>query len=103
MTDPRLALIHRPTDDLTLKLIYGQAFRAPNDYELFYNDGGVSQKANPDLRRNGSAPPRRWPNGGSRRDWRAVGAFYFNRITDLISTVTDPMPTACSSTSIRSR
>jgi outer membrane receptor for ferrienterochelin and colicins len=48
-TNPRLALIYSPLSRTTLKLLYGQAFRAPNNYELFYYDG-VSQEANPRLR-----------------------------------------------------
>ena len=34
--DPRLALIYRPASGTALKLTYGEAFRAPNDYERFY-------------------------------------------------------------------
>ncbi len=37
-TNPRLALIYSPRQRTTLKLIYGQAFRAPNNYELYYGD-----------------------------------------------------------------
>jgi len=37
-TNPRLALIYSPRQKTTLKLIYGQAFRAPNSYELYYGD-----------------------------------------------------------------
>ncbi|MBI5641704.1 MAG: TonB-dependent receptor [Nitrospirae bacterium] len=49
-TNPRLALIFSPARTTALKLIYGTAFRAPNAYELYYNDGGDTQKANPGLR-----------------------------------------------------
>jgi iron complex outermembrane receptor protein len=48
-TNPRLALIYNPIAKTTLKLIYGKAFRAPNTYELYFNDGDDSVKANPDL------------------------------------------------------
>ena len=48
-TNPRVALIYAPLRRTTLKLIYGQAFRAPNDYELYYGDH-VSIEANPYLR-----------------------------------------------------
>lgn len=44
-TNPRLALIYDPFEDTTLKLLYGKAFRAPNAYELYYHDGGSTQKA----------------------------------------------------------
>jgi iron complex outermembrane receptor protein len=44
-TNPRLALIYQHSDATTVKLLYGQAFRAPNVYELYYNDGGNTMKA----------------------------------------------------------
>lgn len=47
--DPRVALIFNPFDTTALKLIYGEAYRIPNTYELYYNDGGATQKANPGL------------------------------------------------------
>jgi outer membrane receptor for ferrienterochelin and colicins len=37
-TNPRLALIYSPLKKTTFKLLYGQAFRAPNNYELYYGD-----------------------------------------------------------------
>jgi iron complex outermembrane receptor protein len=43
-TNPRLAAIYDLFADTTFKLIYGTAFRAPNVYELYYQDGGVTQK-----------------------------------------------------------
>jgi len=48
-TNPRLGLIYSPLENTTFKLLYGQAFRSPNVYETYYNDGGDTQKANPDL------------------------------------------------------
>ncbi len=90
VTDPRLALVHRPSDDVTFKLLYGQAFRAPNDYELFYNDGGASQKANPYLQPERIKTAQALAEWRFAPQWRAVGTFYFNRITDLITTITDP-------------
>jgi outer membrane receptor for ferrienterochelin and colicins len=46
---PRLALIYRPWERTALKLIYGQAFRAPNAFELYYTDQ-ISEEGNPGLR-----------------------------------------------------
>ncbi len=43
-TNPRFALIGRVLDRTTLKFLYGRAFRAPNPYELYYDDGGNSMK-----------------------------------------------------------
>jgi len=48
-TNPRLGVIYAVRPTTTLKFLYGRAFRAPNVYELYYADGGVSQKANPGL------------------------------------------------------
>ena len=48
-TNPRLALIYNPFEKTTFKLIYGSAFRPPNDFELYYGDG-ITQKGNPDLK-----------------------------------------------------
>jgi iron complex outermembrane receptor protein len=48
-TNPRIALIFLPVEKTALKLIYGEAFRPPNAYELYYRDGGT-QKAALDLK-----------------------------------------------------
>ena len=48
-TNPRLSLLWNPRPGTTLKLLYGSAFRAPTAYELFYNDGGITQLPNPAL------------------------------------------------------
>jgi outer membrane receptor for ferrienterochelin and colicin len=41
---PRLAVIARPYDGGLTKLVAGSAFRAPNVYELYYEDFGQTQK-----------------------------------------------------------
>jgi len=41
---PRLALVARAGENTYLKAIYGRAFRAPSPYELYYQDGSVTQK-----------------------------------------------------------
>jgi outer membrane receptor for ferrienterochelin and colicins len=47
--NPRLAAVWTPRSGTTLKLLYGSAFRAPNAYETFYDDGGITQFGNTDL------------------------------------------------------
>ena len=47
-TNPRAALIYTPWDKATFKFLYGQSFRAPNSFELFYDAPG--SEANPSLR-----------------------------------------------------
>jgi len=47
-TNPRAALIYNPQENMSFKLVYGSAFRAPSAYELYFDDG-VYQKSNHDL------------------------------------------------------
>jgi iron complex outermembrane receptor protein len=49
-TNPRAALIWNVDGATTLKALYGRAFRAPNLYELYAQDGGLTQKPSPGLR-----------------------------------------------------
>lgn len=44
-TNPRAAIIFKPITNTTFKALYGTAFRAPNAYELYFDDG-TSQKGN---------------------------------------------------------
>jgi outer membrane receptor for ferrienterochelin and colicins len=46
---PRAALILNTDRRTSLKLLYGQAFRAPNAYELYYSDAKSSVESNPNL------------------------------------------------------
>jgi len=48
-TNPRLGLMYDPRKGTTLKFLYGHAFRAPNNYELFYGSG-FSFSPNPNLK-----------------------------------------------------
>jgi outer membrane receptor protein involved in Fe transport len=42
---PRAAVILRPSQKSTLKVIGGRAFRTPSIYELYYSDGGITRAA----------------------------------------------------------
>ncbi|HET7539201.1 MAG TPA: TonB-dependent receptor [Polyangiaceae bacterium] len=48
--NPRAALIAKPYERGNSKLIIAKAFRAPSIYELYYNDGGLTQVQSPYLR-----------------------------------------------------
>jgi outer membrane receptor protein involved in Fe transport len=81
--DPRAALVFRPWSKTVLKAVYGQAFRVPNAYEMFYSDGGYLP--NPDLK------PERirsteviWEQGFSSRIRLSTSVFY-NSINGFIS------------------
>ncbi len=49
-TNPRVAAILGTARKGVVKLLYGSAFRAPNAYEIYYHDGGVTQKQATGLR-----------------------------------------------------
>ena len=49
-TSPRAALVYSPWEKTAFKLLYGAAFRAPNANELYYDDNGISTRANRDLK-----------------------------------------------------
>lgn len=47
--NPRIGLINQPNEKITFKLLYGSAFRAPTNFELYTALGGV-RISNPDLK-----------------------------------------------------
>ncbi len=87
---PRLALLYAPLAKTTVKLIYGRAFRAPNHYELFYNDGGLSSEANPHLRPEFINTYEAIWEQQLPRDCRLSLAGFYYRINDLITLAEDP-------------
>jgi outer membrane receptor for ferrienterochelin and colicins len=46
--NPRIAMVTSPWSDTTFKMLYSEAFRAPNAYEMYYGDGS-SMKGNEEL------------------------------------------------------
>jgi iron complex outermembrane receptor protein len=89
-TNPRVALIYNPRPKTTLKLLYGRAFRAPNVFEMFYTDGGVTQKANPALLPEKIETVEGVIEQSIGDHLRLLVAGYFYKITDLITQETDP-------------
>jgi outer membrane receptor for ferrienterochelin and colicins len=89
--NPRAAIVYQPFPATTLKLLYNEGFRAPNGYELYFQDGGWSAKANPDLRPEKiRAFELIWEQKLAKTLLFKTSGFYY-RINDLISQVTDPM------------
>ncbi|MDD5029432.1 MAG: TonB-dependent receptor [Rhodoferax sp.] len=90
ITSPRAALIYQPHENATLKMMLGNAYRAPNAYERFYDDGGVLQKANPALQ------PERIRSAELAADFRVAQggrlglSWYRNVVRDMIDQVVDP-------------
>jgi len=89
VTSPRVALIWQATQRLSLKAMAGNAYRVPNAYERFYNDGGVSQSGNANLQpehitSTELAAAYRFGQSG-----RVGLSLYRNHMRDLIGQATD--------------
>ncbi len=90
-TNPRLALIYTPIDKTSIKLLYGKAFRAPNAYELYYHDGGDTQKSNPDLKPENIKTYELIAEKYLGKYFRGSIAGFYYKIGDLINQQTDPI------------
>ncbi len=88
--NPRAGLIYSPLDGTTLKLLYGEAFRIPNTYERFYNDGNIAQQANPDLDPETIRTYEIVLEQYIKNFRFTVSGFYYD-IKNLIAQVTDPV------------
>jgi iron complex outermembrane receptor protein len=89
--NPRLGLIWNVQPSLTLKALYGRAYRAPNDSELFFSSQPLGWKSNPALQ------PEQIETRELVAEWRlasltraTVSGFQY-RISDLITLTTDPL------------
>jgi len=71
-------------------LIYGSAFRAPNGYELYYNDGGSTQKANPGLTPEKIRTYEIVYEQFIGNNLRSTVNLFYKQIKDLINLTTDP-------------
>ena len=92
-TNPRVALIYNPRPKTTLKLLYGKAFRAPNVFEMFYTDGGATQKANPALRPEKIETVEGVIEQSIGDHLHLLVSGYSYKITDLITQEIDPVDT----------
>jgi outer membrane receptor for ferrienterochelin and colicins len=90
-TNPRVALIYSPVEPTSLKLLYGSAFRAPNAYELYYNDGSLSSKGALNLNPEKVDDYEIILEQALGKNFTAnVVCFYYNT-KDLISQIIDPV------------
>jgi outer membrane receptor for ferrienterochelin and colicins len=92
-TNPRAALIYKMGAQTTLKFLYGQSFRAPNDFELYFqvpSPGGNTPLANPHLKPETAKTTELVFEQGFRRDLHLVVSGYYYPIRGLISAVNDP-------------
>jgi len=87
---PRGALVYHPWPGSTLKLLYGEAFRAPSVYERYYSDPVSGQKASVGLRPERITTAQAiWQQrlGG---EWFATLSLYRYGVRELIDTWLDP-------------
>lgn len=85
---PRVGLIWDPTASTTLKLLYGEAFRAPNVAERSRGEPGIVQ--NPDIQPETN---RSWELIAEQRfgpHWRVEARGYYTVSNDLIATIPNP-------------
>jgi len=88
-TNPRLALIYKPEEGSVLKLLYGQAFRAPGAFEFYYSDGGQTTKSNPELEPERIRTFEMVYEQYFLKHYRSSLSGFYYRIEDLISQRTD--------------
>jgi outer membrane receptor protein involved in Fe transport len=86
--NPRFALIYNPWTNGVFKAIYGQAFRAPNAYELYYEAPGYS--ANPDLSPERIHSYEVVYEQALDNHWRLTTSLFYEEIRDLITFETSP-------------
>lgn len=85
--NPRAGLIWKPRESSTVKLLYGEAFRAPNIYQLDYST--FNQRSNSNLR---PETIRTYEIAGDHyfmTHWRGSVSLFRNEISGLIDTVED--------------
>ncbi len=87
-TNPRVALISN-WDKTTVKLLYGQAFRAPNPFEQYYV-ASTTNKANPNVQPEKIKTYELVVEQYLGNHLRALGSLYQYDISGLISQTTDP-------------
>jgi iron complex outermembrane receptor protein len=85
---PRLGLIYDEGRATALKLLYGRAFRGPNDFELHY-DGPV-YRINPDLRPETIRTTELVLEQKLGQGLRLNASAYYNEIDDLVTVQRDP-------------
>lgn len=87
--NPRAALVYLPFEKTVLKLLFGQAFRAPNVYELFYStpaSSKASRNLDPETIRTVELVAQQYLGFNL---WGSTN-LYYQRIDDLITLQRDP-------------
>lgn len=86
--NPRLGFIYNPQPATAIKLLYGTAFRAPNNFELY--GAGAQSKNNPGLEPETITTYELVAEHEMQRNFRLTASLYRNNIGNLINQVLDP-------------
>jgi len=86
---PRAALIYKPSSTSVFKLFYGRGFKNPSNYNMFFDDGGLSTKANPALRPETTDTYEFDAEKQFTKRIRASAAVYHYKMNDLIEQIYD--------------
>jgi iron complex outermembrane receptor protein len=89
-TNPRIGLIYNPFDMTSIKLLYGEAFRAPNAYEYYYHDGNTTTKSNRNLKPETIRTYELVYEQYFRNQLRLTASGFYYKIKNLISQQIDP-------------
>jgi iron complex outermembrane receptor protein len=89
-TNPRLSIVYRAGNVAAVKLLYGAAFRAPNAYELDYQDGGISTKRPVGLRPEVVKSYELVFEGVPTPGLHLTASLFALRLRDLVRQVVDP-------------
>lgn len=85
-TSPRIGLIYKPLPQTAIKLLYGEAFRAPNAFEAHYETNTASgYRTNPNLKPENIHSRELVLEHALSPSQRIVASIYRNDVTDLIS------------------
>ena len=96
---PRLGIVGKPYNSGVSKLVIGQAFRAPNIYELYFQDNGRSLIAAGALGPETILTFEAEHNHDLTQELRLTASGFYNLINNLVVTNTDPGPPQCGSSS----
>ncbi len=88
-TNPRFGLVYSPWQKTTAKLLYGHAFRAPNLFEMYYEDN-VSSKKNLNLHSESIRTLELVMEQHIGRRYRIAGSAYRYEVENLIAQGLDP-------------
>lgn len=83
---PRVGLIFKPLPQTAVKLLYGEAFRSPNAYELYYDtDTPGGSRRNPDLKSETIRSTELVLEHALTPSQRIIASAYENDVNNLIS------------------